>query len=181
MHRTIVAFRMDNSRQTIAHVLEKNGIAVQYLCASGAEVLRIAGQVENAVVICAYRLTDMTANQLADALRPGIPCLVVAKPAQLALCERSALHTLAMPAPPAALVDAVHTLFAVAQRSHAPHRTAQEQALIDRAVTLLIQDSCMSESEAYRYIQHKSMDTTQKMTQVAQKMIASLEERRKLR
>lgn len=52
-----------------------------------------------------------------------------------------------------------------------PKRSAEDKLLITRAKELLMSRNCMTEEQAHRFIQKRSMDTGAKMVQTAMKIL----------
>ena len=52
-----------------------------------------------------------------------------------------------------------------------PKRSTEDKLLITRAKELLMSRNCMSEEQAHRFIQKRSMDTGAKMVQTAMKIL----------
>ena len=98
MAKIIIAFAEEEQRARIAEALEKSGIRVSRRCATGAEALRAMNQLQDGVLVCAARLPDRTADELADDLGELALMLVVGKPEALALCEARRSFQLPLPA-----------------------------------------------------------------------------------
>ena len=95
--RTVVAFGREEDCRAVASLMEKNGVPVRCRCRTGLEVIRAVGKLGGGVVVCGSKLPDMTADELCSELEGRALFLVLAKPAQLALCEREELFRLALP------------------------------------------------------------------------------------
>ena len=78
MERAIVAFTGERIRQKSLFLLNREGWETM-ICASGAEVIRMARQLGSAMVICGFHLPDMTADTLAAELRGTAVLLVIAR------------------------------------------------------------------------------------------------------
>ena len=94
------------------------------------------------------------------------------------LCEtQESVMGLAMPAKASDLVNTVHMLLVQRERRRKknkrkpPKRTWKEQNYISNAKMILMQRNCMSEEEAYRYIQKCSMDSGTNMAETAQMIL----------
>ena len=59
------------------------------------------------------------------------------------------------------------------ERAARPQRSQEELALIDRAKALLMDRNGMTEEQAHRYLQKKSMDSGAKLIQTAQQVLDS--------
>lgn len=178
MVRTVIAVDNEQLGDLISDTLEKNGIAVRYRCRNGAEAIRAIKKMGGGVIVCGYKLPDMTADQLFGNLRDFASLLVVAKPQQLSLCEEEDIFKLPAPVRTGELIGAVNMLIQMDKMRYAktiPRRSPEDAELILRAKELLMSRSNLSEDAAYRYIQQKSMETCAKMTDTAKLIIAAFE------
>lgn len=172
MSRILVAFEGENSRQRIKSMLESGGISVRSTCSSGSEVLRMVELMEDSIVICGFKLGDMTAEHMAHILRDKAMFLVIASSAQLDLCDSEDLFKLASPVTKGDLLASVRILMQIGNRllhrpPSPPRRSAEEERIIEEAKRLLINRHMMTEEEAHRFLQKKSMDAGAKMADTA--------------
>ena len=172
MDRIILAFASEKAHAQITHVLGSGGLPPSISCFSGAEAIRAAQKLGRAVVICGFRLRDMTAEMLAADLTGIAPVLVISSPGNLELCGDRNLIKLAVPSSRAAvsaslaLARGILTGGAPASRSHA-RRSAEEERLMRRAKAVLMEVNLMSEAEAHRFLQKYSMDTGLRLAETA--------------
>lgn len=174
MDRIVAAFAHEEAQRRILRLLENGGYAVAGCFFSGADVIRAAHKLEGAAVVCSFRLRDMTAAELAENLGPDTGILVIASAANLDLCQGENLYKLPIPASRADLYASVDMLLRF-RREHArrspPQRQEEAQKLIRRAKELLMDVNRMSESEAHRFLQKRSMDTGLRLEQTARLVI----------
>ncbi|MCI8398366.1 MAG: ANTAR domain-containing protein [Oscillibacter sp.] len=176
MGRIVVAFSREESRKRIARLLASEGWEAAAVCTSGAEVLRAVHKMGSGVVICGFRLRDMTADALAADLRGLAVVMVLAKADCLELCGGENLFKLPAPAPRSDFFATLETLADLeATRLHRPasQRREEEQRLVRRAKELLMDVNRMSEEEAHRFLQKRSMDSGIRLAEVAQSIIDS--------
>ena len=176
MVRTIVAFERAEARDKIAEMLEKAGIAVRFRCGSGAEVIRAVKLMGSGVVVCGQKLTDMPADRLAHELHGQARFLVLAKPAQLMLCEDPSLFKLPIPISPGELRGSVNILIQmdeIAVRGAVPQRSSEDNDLITRAKEYLMERYGFTEDQAHRYLQRMSMRSSTKMAETARQVLSS--------
>ena len=164
MDRIILAFASEKAHAQITRILGSGGLAPSISCFSGAETIRAARKLGGAVVICGFRLRDMTAEMLAVDLTGIAPVLVISSPGNLELCGDRNLIKLAVPSSRAEffasldLAQGVLAGGAPASRLHI-QRSAEEERLME--VNL------MSEAEAHRFLQKYSMDTGLRLAETA--------------
>lgn len=174
MIRTIIALGDNDRAQSVSQALAHRGITVRYHCTSGAEVIRAIKKMGGGVVICPFKLCDMTACDLADRLNGQAFLLVLAKGNQLALCNRADLFTMTLPVRSAELIGAVTMLLQLdAQRTATtiPKRSQTACDLIDQAKAQLMQRYGMTEPEAHHFLQQRSMRTGTRMEDTARALL----------
>lgn len=180
MVRTVVAFENEDVCTQIAGILEKSGVTIRFKCRTGADVKRAVNLMGSGVVICGYKLRDMTADELSMELKGAASFLVMAKPTQLELCENQEIFKLPIPFTPGELRGCVNILMQmdeIAARATIPRRSQDDKALIDKAKELLMRRNCMTEEQAHKFLQHKSMEASMKMADMARMILASSEKR----
>ena len=170
MIRTIVALNDNALAENISQALVHRGIAVRYRCHTGAEVLRAAREMDGGVVICAAKLRDITAVELADRLNGQALLLVLVKSSQRALCDREDLFTMNVPVRSSELIGAVTMLLQMDAMRAA--RSDDAQSAIAEAKAQLIANRDMSEPEAHHYLQQRSMQSGVPMEIVARALLA---------
>ena len=167
MDRIVQAFATEKAHDQIARLLSSGGLSPYACCFSGADTIRMVRKLGDAVVICGFRLRDMTAPELAADLGPGTGVLVIASAANLDLCQGENLYRLPVPASRADLYASLDTLLHQRRRRPPPARQEEAQRLIRRAKELLMEVNRMSEAEAHRFLQKRSMDTGAKLADTA--------------
>ena len=174
MDRIILAFASEKARRPDHPAFwSSGGLAPSISCFSGAETIRAARKLGGAVVICGFRLRDMTAEMLAVDLTGIAPVLVISSPGNLELCRGQEPHQAGRPLPPGRSssprwISAQGVLAggAPAPRLHI-QRSAEEERLICRAKAVLMEVNRMSEAEAHRFLQKYSMDTGLRLAETA--------------
>jgi len=178
MRRAILAIGDREFSAAIRGALERAGIAPAVCCGTGAEALRAARRLDG-VVVCSYRLPDMTAGELSEALGQSAPLLVLGRPQELSLLRAESAYRLAVPVRRSELLGAVGMLLGRAaprRAGAAPSRPAEERERIERAKALLMEHGGLTEQEAHRCLQRRSMDACRSMAATAGDVIASFEQ-----
>lgn len=176
MDRVIVAFESEANRTRIKDMLESSGVTVRKTCRSGAEVIRSVKKMGGGIVICSYKMGDMMASDLAYNLHRIALVLAIAPATHMALCENEDLFKLPAPVTRGDLLASVRMLMQIESRYFrmmVPHRSGEDEALITRAKEVLMNRNCMTEQEAHRFLQKKSMDTGSKMVDTARMIIGT--------
>lgn len=174
--RIVVAFSNENNRNRIAELLEVSNHIPRKLCRSGKEAIRSIREMGHGLVVCGYKLTDMTADDLAYDLGDSALVLVVAPPPMLSMCENISICKLPTPIKRADFVSTVEMLLELESQKaplSIPKRSDEEKELIKQAKMILMEKCSMTEPEAHRFIQKKSMDTGFKLISTARIIIRS--------
>ena len=179
MKRTVLAIDGEGFSSAVKAALEKDGISVGCSCRTGAEAVRAVKAMDGGVVICSYRLPDMTANDIAECLEGAAPILVVAKPRYLDMCQGDGIFRLAVPVRRSELTGTVRMILKLdsgrdPDRRH--RRSDEENGLIDKAKAMLMEKDGLSEEEAHRYLQKRSMDFGRTMADTAGLVIGAFQQ-----
>ena len=170
MDTVIIAFERDSLCQRFSEMLESSGVAYCLTCHSGDVVRRILATQQIHCVICGYKLADGVAEDLFRDLPPACAMLMVANQAQLDLCANPDIFKLAAPVGRGDIVASVRMLLQFAGRMDRyvrPRRSQEEEQVIRQAKQLLMARHGMSEEQAHRLLQKRSMDTGARMIQTA--------------
>ena len=168
MERAIVAFADERIRQKSLCLLSREGWETM-VCASGAEVIRMARQLGSAMVICGFHLPDMTADTLAAELRGTAVLLVIARASYLDLCGGENLYKLPLPATHAEFMASLRLLLDF-ESTHLRHPVSGSG---EEAQQLLMDVNRMSEEEAHRFLQRRAMDSGMKLAEAARWVVES--------
>ena len=174
MDRIVVAFANEEAQRRILRLLASDGWEPAACCASGAEAIRTVRKLGSAIVICGFKLRDMTASDLAADLRSTAVLLVVSSAVNLDMCEGENLYKLATPAARSdffATLDMLRRFEEKNLHHPPPKRKEADQKLIRTAKELLMDVNRMTESEAHRFLQKRSMDSGMKLVETAQYII----------
>ena len=174
MEKVIVAFESEKSCWRIKEILESTGTAACIVCRSAAEVKRVVSKQRITTVVCGYKFPDDSAQGLFEDLPPTCSMLLVAVQSLLEQCENGDIFKLATPVPKGDLLASVRMLLQMGRRLEKfvrPRRPEGEQAVVDRAKALLMARHGMTEEQAHRFLQKKSMDSGRKLIQTARTVL----------
>lgn len=180
MTGVIVAFPKAEDAKNIRNVLTRNGFHVILACTSGAQVLQQMDNLDEGIIVCGYKMSDMIYSQLRDYMPKGFEMLLVASPNLWSECSHSNLVCLAMPIKVHDLVNTLQMMLQTQERRRRKAkqknkvRTPEEQALLTDAKHLLMERNNMTEEEAHRYIQKCSMDSGTNMVETAQMILSMM-------
>lgn len=170
LERIIVAFASEKAQERIVRLLETGGFTPAGCFFTGADVIRSVHQMGAACVITGYKLRDMTADLLALSLQTAAAVLVVTSPVYLELCGGSNLFKLATPLSRSDFFASLELLQSFKARQILPSDPALKEGnarLIRRAKEILMDVNRMTEAEAHRYLQRRSMNTGLRMEETA--------------
>ena len=182
MTRIIVAFPKAENGKNIKNVLVRNGYQVVCVCTNGAQVIQEANGLQDGIVVCTYKLSDMIYQELVECLPPGFDTIVISTKDQWVENGTPGIVGLAVPLKIHELLSTVEMVSYNLERKRrkrrqAPRkRTKEEQELVDRAKASLMERNQMTEDEAHRYLQKTSMDNGTSFTETAQMILGMLDQ-----
>ena len=141
---------------------------------------RLLGRQTVYCVVCSPHLADGPAEWLAEDLPPACSLLMVGPQHVLDACAGQDVFKLPTPIRKEEAVSTVRLLIQFGRRMERfvrPRRSSAEQEIVDRAKRLLMERKGLTEDEAHRAIQRRSMDGGLRMTQAARQVIAELDDR----
>jgi hypothetical protein len=170
MEAVIVAFAKRELSAKIKRMLEAGGIPVFAVCQSRAEVMRQVSDLEEGVVVTSFRLPDATAESMYEDLPHTFSLLVIASAREQDVMRSDGIVVLPLPVNYVELSASVNLLL---RPSHQRTQTRgkEEKKLMDKAKAILMERYRMTESEAHRFIQKRSMDTGARMADTARRII----------
>ncbi len=175
MEKVILAFESEKAAERMRDVIETSGTAGCILCHSAAEVKRLVQKQHVTTVICGYKLRDETAESLLEDLPISCAMLVVAVQNMLDMIDSDDIFKLAAPVTRNDLLSSVRMLLQMGRRMERfvkpPQRSDKEQAIVERAKAVLADRHGMTEEQAHRFLQKKSMDSGVKLAQTAQMIL----------
>lgn len=178
MTNIIVALPKPEDAKNLKNILVRNGFQVTGICTAGAQAISYADGLNDGIVICSYKLTDMVYSQLYECLPPGFEMLLIASDSLLSECGGNGIVCLSMPLKVGDLISTVGMLAeGIARKRRRKRqkprpRNAEEDKAIKEAKELLMDRNHMTEEEAHRYLQKCSMDSGTNMAETALMVLA---------
>lgn len=179
MTNIIVAFPRQDNAHNIKRILMQNGYHVNAVCMTGAQALQSANELGGGIIVCGYRFVDMMYTELHEYMPRQFEMLLVASPGNFGDRNVDSLVCLSTPLKVNELLQTVEMMeYTIMRRRKKSKqkpkvRSEEETALISEAKALLMERNNLSEDEAHRFMQKKSMDNGTGLTETAQ-MILSL-------
>lgn len=182
MNGVIVACKDSAMCDKLSQCLASAGISVLGTATKGASALHMANRFydKGGVLLCAYAMSDMTAYELYKIKPDNFDMVVLLSARQRAVFHGSGMLCLDIPINRGDLIEtlALLTEHKWTQMSNAPkqdskpaERTENEKKLIANAKALLMERNNMTEPDAHRFMQKKSMDSGEAMVEVARKIL----------
>lgn len=176
VERVIVVFDSDKTTRRICDMLESSGTAECSPCRSGGEARRAVAQYDINVVICGFRLADGTGEHLYEDLPEGVSMLMVAPQHQLDMVNEE-IFRLPAPISRSDLVTSTKMVLQMSRRlgrTIKPRRSGADREVIQQAKSLLMERNGLTEDQAHRLLQKKSMDSGVNLVQTARLVLGDL-------
>lgn len=177
MNNVVVVFPKLEDAKSIRNLLVRNGMDVVGICTTGSQALNCMDDLGSGIVVCGYRFRDMLYTELKEQMGPGFEMLLLASQRVLAEKRPDGVIAVGMPLKVHELLDTIGMMEAAIRknRKKSRQRSPREKAIIEKAKGLLMERNHMTEEEAHRYVQKRSMDNGNSMAETAE-MIISLGE-----
>lgn len=168
----IVAFRNEKISDTVIRMLSLEGINACAECTSGAEVRKQVSYLGTGILICGYNLRDTSIVSLIDDIPESFGVILIGNYSQISLCDNDRVFKLAVPLSKSDLIYSVTMLMNMEAKyrndsTSVNIRVESEKKLIEEAKNLMLDKYNMTEEQAHRYMQQKSMNTGRKLVDIA--------------
>lgn len=173
MRRVIIAFQSQENCIKIRDVLVREGLLVEGICHAGSQVINMVNKIDDVLLICGKKLIDMSSMSLLELLPEETDVLMLLPPSQIESSWREGVFTLPLPVNRSDLINTVSMIFETKHETLSKkkiiknERSAEGKEIIERAKMLLIEKHNMTENQAHRFIQKRSMDSTSTMVDTA--------------
>ena len=177
MENIVIVFPKPEDGRKIKNLLVRSGFDVDAVCTSGAQVLEYVNTLNEGIVICSYRFTDMYYTQLKECLPANFEILLIASQGHWMDSDDGAIMKLGMPIKVFDLVNTVHMMFEAQRRRRKQARLTpkirsdEERRIIREAKGVLMDRNNMTEDEAHKYMQKCSMDSGTGLVETAHMII----------
>lgn len=164
MINVIILFPKVEVGKSIRSLLIKNGIEVTAVCSTGAQVIHSIDNLDGGLVICGYQYVDMIYTELLSYLPDTFEMLLLASQNRRSEIDETGVVCMGMPFKAYELVENVQYMLKriykkYKERKEQPKaRSEEELSIISHAKMILMDKGAMTEEEAHRYLQKKSMD-----------------------
>lgn len=170
MDRIILAFSKDVTANKIRMMLEGSGYKIHNrVCHSASELMRTVDDYDNALIIMGYKLPDGIVNDIYYDINENFKILSIIKPEHIDDIESEDIFVMPLPLSRNKLLDAIEILCGSVEKTkkQKAERSPEEAKLIEKAKLFLMENYHMTESQAHRFMQKRSMDTGAKIVDTA--------------
>lgn len=172
MDRVVLAFSKDETANKIKMMLDGSGYDVYTVCHSKAELLRTVADMDEVLIIMGYKLPDGTVDDVYDDLMEGQKLMSIVKAERQSSIHNQDIFVVTLPLNRQLLINSVETFVGIIERrKHRAKRTPEEEKIIRDAKAYLMEIHRMSEEQAHRFIQKRSMDTGAKFIDTARMIL----------
>lgn len=178
MKQILLAFGEEQICDRITSMLRSHGYPLVRRCRYASQVMQLASEIEEGgLVICPSRLSDRSAMELKSYLSPAFRMIVLVShkndiPDIYEYNDDFGQDVVTLTTPVSTLhfLETVELMLGTRHGSlgrRPPRRTDEEDRMICEAKTILMERNGMTEQQAHRFIQKRSMTLSQKMADVA--------------
>ena len=172
MERVVLAFSKDETADKIRRMLDGSGYEVYMVCHSKAELLRSIVDIDEVLIIMGYKLPDGVADDVFDDLREGQKLMSIVKADRQSEIYNEDIFVVTLPVNRQILINSIETFVGIIERrKHRAKRTPEEQKIIESAKAYLMENHMMTEEQAHRFIQKRSMDMGAKFIDTARSIL----------
>lgn len=169
----IIAFSKEEVSLKLKRILESGGFSVSSVCKSASEILRAAADLDRVLVVMGQKLADGDADDVYESLSGGATVIVAAKPEKQQLIRNDGIVFLPLPSNTADILQTVGMIVSPPRKKRGDkraERSEEDKKIIEQAKLYLMENHMMTEEQAHRFIQKRSMDMGMRFVDTA-KMI----------
>lgn len=167
MDYIVTAFTKDELSQKVKRMLLSSGIQVSAVCRSRDDIIRNISEAESGVLIMGYKLADATADMIYEELPKGFSMLTLVSSAQVSMVTNTNIMIHKLPVTTVELASSVNILLKNGYIQSTANRREEDKKIIEAAKLKLMERSLITEDQAHRFIQKRSMDMGLHMADVA--------------
>lgn len=168
MREIIIVYPVKDIAIKLRHLFEQEGFYVSHICAQGSTALSISSELCDGIIVCAERLSDMSAGNLAQLVPLGIDVVALTKNGTDSIMSN--LIYLSLPVDRVELISTIRML--ASSFSSYSKRDKANSELISKAKHILMSSEHIPETQAHKLLQQRSMKTGRSLTDVAKEIIS---------
>lgn len=174
MERIVLAFSSDATALKIKSMLEGTGCRIdKVICHTAAELFRTISDYDSVLVIMGFKLPDMIADEVFENLDTDCKLISIVRADHADDIYNEDIFVLPLPLSRQKLVSAVSVYFGrfTEEKTVKKGRSPEEEKLIEEAKLFLMENYHMTEQQAHRFIQKRSMDVGAKFVDTARTIL----------
>lgn len=176
MERIILGFSKDETAEKMTRMLFGGGYEIVTNCHSKSELIRAVRATGADIAIMGFKLCDATVNEVFEDLPDGVRLAAMVKSEHQHLIMHDGIFIIPLPVNRVGLVSGLDILTKDLKRQRRPKRNDEDRKIIEKAKQILMDKHMMSEEQAHRFIQKRSMDTGSKFVDTAKYILGELGE-----
>ena len=181
--RIVIALSNIETANKLKSLLTQEGYDIISLCTSGNELIRLVLQYSPDLVLVGYKFKDMSLLDVYETLYDTTSFLaIVNEPYRSYIEEDTDIYCIGTKISNVLLTNAIDLIFQSKRRIkklkdqvEKLENTLEVRKLVEKAKGLLMQNSGLTEHEAFRYMQKISMDSGKKMRDIASLLLSEAE------
>lgn len=152
----------------IAKMLISDGYKITSVAKNVSEINNFYHYYRGGIIIMGCTFDSVHINNLINDIPESFTVILIGNKEQLDICYDDRIFKLAVPLHKVDLICAVE-MFTTIESPYKPsaNKNSEDEKIIERAKHTLIDTYSMTEEQAHRYIQKKSMDTGKKLVEIA--------------
>ncbi len=165
-----VAFGSEATAKKVAAMLKTGGIYPTCICSTGGTLLSRLNSFDNGIIVCGTKFRDTVLFDILDFIPEEFQIVAIGSIDSLDDISDTRVFKLSTPLNRSDLIYSVSMLMNLDNHHlivHNRFRTKNEEIIIQQAKSVLIHKYHMTEEQAHRYMQTKSMNTGEKMITIA--------------
>lgn len=172
MERVVLAFSKDETADKIRIMLDGSGYEVVMNCHSKAELLRSIADMDEVLIIMGYKLPDGVVDDVFEDLQEGQKLISIVRADRQSEIYNQEIFVVTIPINRQSLINSIETFVGIIERrKHRVKRSPEEQKIIQDAKAYLMENHMMTEEQAHRFIQKRSMDMGTKFIDTARAIL----------
>lgn len=176
MERIVLAFSKDATALRIKSMLDGTGYRIDnVICHSAAELLRNTADMDDLLIIMGYKLPDMVADEVMENLNGSCKLMSIVKAEHVDDIYNEDIFVLPLPLTRQRLISSIEVFLGTISKTKIKDkkgdRSPEETKLINDAKLFLMEKFHMTEQQAHRFIQKRSMDVGAKFVDTARSIL----------
>ena len=170
VERVVLAFSKRETAEKIKNMLYGSGYEAEMVCRTKAELMRYISDIDEVLVIMGYKLPDAVADAVYEDMREGQKLMSIVKADKQ--IDNPDILTVPLPVSLQRLISSIEIFLGVIEkRSKNTGRAPEEDKIVNKAKLYLMETYMMTEQQAHRFIQKRSMDTGARFADTARSIL----------